>query len=374
MGYVVISFLSWLILRFLVLRPLSCGRPVRTVLSCLFFLPFLYYAYLQASCFIVLPEPFFGAALLMGAWCGAVLIAAPLVSVGALCIRYSGSKGCLQHRGVGVCLFCSLLFSSVLVLCGLREGLSVPAVREVSVNLPAGCGALDGIRVAVISDLHLGCATPPGWLEETLRRTGEVRADIILLDGDLADGRPDDRRSDLARLGTLRAPFGVWAVPGNHEYYVDYAGIMAALPDSVHVLANSHVRVRTPRGTFVLAGVTDRKARTHGLPGPDIEKALSGLPGDGVCGPVVLMSHRPADWSRNAARGVVLQICGHTHGGQFIWNRPFLKLIGRRYLHGLFERNGSLLWVGSGASQWFGCPLRVGVPPEIAVLNLHAGS
>lgn len=95
MGYVVISFLSWLILRFLVLRPLSCGRPVRTVLSCLFFLPFLYYAYLQASCFIVLPEPFFGAALLMGAWCGAVLIAAPLASVGALCIRYSGSKGCL---------------------------------------------------------------------------------------------------------------------------------------------------------------------------------------------------------------------------------------------------------------------------------------
>lgn len=141
-------------------------------------------------------------------------------------------------------------------------------------NLPAGCDALDGIRMAVISDLHLGCATPPGWLEETLRRIKEARADIILLDGDLSDGRPEDRRSDLARLGTLEAPFGVWAVPGNHEYYVDYAGIMAALPDSVHVLANSHARLRTSLGTFVLAGVTDRKARARGLPGPDIEKAL----------------------------------------------------------------------------------------------------
>lgn len=241
-------------------------------------------------------------------------------------------------------------------------------------NLPAGCDALDGIRMAVISDLHLGCATPPGWLEETLRRIKEARADVILLDGDLSDGRPEDRRSDLARLGTLEAPFGVWAVPGNHEYYVDYAGIMAALPDSVHVLANSHARLRTSLGTFVLAGVTDRKARARGLPGPDIEKALSGLSGDGAIGPVLLMSHRPAGWSRNAARGVVLQICGHTHGGQFIWNRLFLRLIGRRYLHGLFERNSSLLWVGSGASQWFGFPLRVGVPPEIAVLNLHAGS
>lgn len=231
-------------------------------------------------------------------------------------------------------------------------------------NLPAGCDALDGIRMAVISDLHLGCATPPGWLEETLRRIKEARADIILLDGDLSDGRPEDRRSDLARLGTLEAPLGVWAVPGNHEYYVDYAGIMAALPDSVHVLANSHARLRTSRGTFVLAGVTDRKARARGLPGPDIEKALSGLSGDGAIGPVLLMSHRPAGWSRNAARGVVLQICGHTHGGQFIWNRLFLRLIGRRYLHGLFERNSSLLWVGSGASQWFGFPLRVGVPPR----------
>ena len=65
------------ILRFLVLRRLPCGRPARTVLSCLFFLPILYYAYLQASCFIVLPEPSFGTAILMGAWCGTVLIAAP---------------------------------------------------------------------------------------------------------------------------------------------------------------------------------------------------------------------------------------------------------------------------------------------------------
>ncbi len=374
MGYVLISFLSWLILCFLVLRPFPCGRPVKTVLSCLFFLPFFYYTYLQISCFIVLPEPAFWAGILMGAWCGTVLIAAPFASAGVLCIRYSGRKGVLQRRGVGACLFFSLLFSSALVLCGLREGLSVPSVQEVSVNLPAGCDALDGIRMAVISDLHLGCATPPGWLEKTLRRIKEARADIILLDGDLSDGRPDDRRPDLARLGTLEAPLGVWAVPGNHEYYVDYAGIMAALPDSVHVLANSHVKLRTLRGTFVLAGVTDRKARARGLPGPDIEKALSGLSGDKSSGPVILMSHRPAGWSRNATHGVVLQICGHTHGGQFIWNRPFLMLIGRRYLHGLFERNSSLLWVGSGASQWFGCPLRVGVPPEIAVLNLHAGS
>lgn len=374
MGYVLISFLSWLILRFLVLRRLPCGRPARTILSCLFFLPILYYAYLQASCFIVLPEPSFGTAILMGAWCGTVLIAAPPASAGVLCLMRFGRKKPMRRVGAGACLIFSLFFSSVLVLCGLREGLSVPSVQEVSVNLPAGRDALDGIRMAVISDLHLGCATPPGWLEETLRRIKEARADIILLDGDLSDGRPEDRRSDLARLGTLEAPLGVWAVPGNHEYYVDYAGIMAALPDSVHVLANSHAKLRTSRGTFVLAGVTDRKARARGLPGPDIEKALSGLSGDGAIGPVLLMSHRPAGWSRNAARGVVLQICGHTHGGQFIWNRLFLRLIGRRYLHGLFERNSSLLWVGSGASQWFGFPLRVGVPPEIAVLNLHAGS
>lgn len=289
MGYVLISFLSWLILRFLVLRRLPCGRPARTVLSCLFFLPILYYAYLQASCFIVLPEPSFGTAILMGAWCGTVLIAAPPASAGVLCLMRFGRKKSMRRVGAGACLIFSLFFSSVLVLCGLREGLSVPSVQEVSVNLPAGCDALDGIRMAVISDLHLGCATPPGWLEETLRRIKEARADIILLDGDLSDGRPEDRRSDLARLGTLEAPLGVWAVPGNHEYYVDYAGIMAALPDSVHVLANSHARLRTSRGTFVLAGVTDRKARARGLPGPDIEKALSGLSGDGAIGPVLLM-------------------------------------------------------------------------------------
>ena len=92
MGYVLISFLSWLILRFLVLRRLPCGRPARTILSCLFFLPILYYAYLQASCFIVLPEPSFGTAILMGAWCGTVLIAAPPASAGVLCLMRFGRK------------------------------------------------------------------------------------------------------------------------------------------------------------------------------------------------------------------------------------------------------------------------------------------
>lgn len=110
MGYVLISFLSWLILRFLVLRRLPCGRPARTVLSCLFFLPILYYAYLQASCFIVLPEPSFGTAILMGAWCGTVLIAAPPASAGVLCLMRFGRKKSMRRVGAGACLIFSLFF------------------------------------------------------------------------------------------------------------------------------------------------------------------------------------------------------------------------------------------------------------------------
>lgn len=377
MGYIVISLLSWLALRFLFLRPLSCPRPLRAVLSCLFFLPFLYYVYLKASCFLILPEPGRPLLVVMGAWCGIVLLAALFAAGGAICLHFAARlRGAPLKRRAPACgLACSLACAALLVFPGMREGASVPAVNSVSVTLPQRCAALDGLRCAVVSDLHLSGLTDPEWLQETLRRTAEVRPDIILLVGDLSDGRPADRRAALAELGKLRAPLGVWAVPGNHEYYVDYEGIMAALPDSIHVLANSHAVIRTSGGEFVLAGVTDKRARSCGREGPDIEKALAGLSAEERRRlPVLLMSHRPHQWQKNAAAGAVLQVCGHTHGGQFIWNRPVLKLFGRPYLHGLFEKNGSLLWVGSGASQWFGCPLRVGVPPEIALLTLHAGA
>ncbi|KGF68401.1 metallophosphoesterase [Hoeflea sp. BAL378] len=257
---------------------------------------------------------------------------------------------------------------------------------------PPGWPAGLKLRAAVIADIH---ACEP-WMtvsriEAICRQAMDLEPDIILLLGDYVSGTKlvtgtVDSSEWSAALGALRAPLGVHAILGNHDYWHDltFQRDQTAVPFVVDALqgsgiatyVNQAVRIEKGGHGFWLAGLGDQLAL---LPGAahgrgsmrgidDLDAALAGIP-DGEA--VVLMAHEPDIFPPVDPR-VSLTLCGHTHGGQlnlFGW-RPFSASRGSaRFPAGHFAVDGRELIVSRG----LGCsvlPLRIGAYPEILLLDL----
>lgn len=240
-------------------------------------------------------------------------------------------------------------------------------VRERHITLPRWPDDLTGLRVALVSDLHAGAPHVDEQRLERLVAAVNARApDLVLLLGDFVD--PDVHLGsrvapeDLAAaLGGLRAPLGVFAVLGNHDWLHGGERVAAALRAAgIATLENDARDV----GPLWVAGVGDVRMR-----GADIQRALAHVPAHA---PVVLLSHDPDVFAQVPDR-VALTVSGHTHGGQVavpVLRRRFIpSRYGERYARGHVVEDGRHLYVtaGVGTSGW---PVRLLAPPEVVVLRL----
>lgn len=272
--------------------------------------------------------------------------------------------------------WCVLVLSEVVSLWGMWEAVRVPDAVCHNVE-PAGLSpAFDGLRVAVLTDLHASAINRRPFVQELVERVNALSPDVILLPGDLVDGPRTDRAWDLAPLAELRAPLGVFGVSGNHEYYSGYDEWMDELKGlGVVMLENRHTTLTSGDGQLVVAGVPDEGRTRFGLPPADVAEALEGAPTGAT---VLLMSHRPDTAPQAAGAGAALQVSGHTHGGQMPLLRQLVARFNNGYVRGWYDVPSSpdaspmKLYVSSGASQWNGLVMRLLTPPEIAVLTLHA--
>ncbi|GGJ94743.1 hypothetical protein GCM10009304_21020 [Pseudomonas matsuisoli] len=137
----------------------------------------------------------------------------------------------------------------------------------------------------------------------------------------------------------------------------------------MRVLTNSNVTLGRNGGVLAVAGVTDEAAPSFGMDGPNLDIALQGLD-RGL--PVILLKHRPIGSSLSAAKGVGLQLSGHTHGGMI----KGLDLIGQYanggFVSGMYQVGAMKLYVSNGTALWNGFPIRLGVPSEITEFVLRA--
>lgn len=255
---------------------------------------------------------------------------------------------------------------------GVHEALGELRTPEVPVRLERLPRALAGFRIALLTDLHIGPWLGRDFMERVVARTNALKPDLVAVTGDLVDGSVPMLGADVAPLGGLRAPHGVWFVTGNHEYYSGVEPWVEFLRDrlGVRVLMNEHVAVgdRGPGGaTFDLAGVPDhRGGRFSPAHAPDYEAAVRGRDPERE---LVLLAHQPVQVDGAAAVGAGLQLSGHTHGGQ-IFPFGFLTGLAQPYIRGL-HRHGDRthIYVSAGTGFW-GPPLRVLAPPEITILVL----
>ena len=252
---------------------------------------------------------------------------------------------------------------------GVANALRVPPIRDVTVeirNLPT---SFDGYRIVQLTDLHISKLFTASWAQAVVERSNAAGADLIVVTGDFIDGSVDMRRRDVEPLRGLRAPDGVYAIPGNHEYFFDYRAWMRHLSGmGFRMLPNAPAVIERGGAGLVVAGVTDLSAPSVGEAGPDLAAALHGAPADA---PIILLDHQPRQARDAAARGVALQLSGHTHGGMIagldrLVARGNAGFVSRRY-----DVGGMTLYVSNGTGLWPGFALRLGVPSEITRITLR---
>lgn len=246
-------------------------------------------------------------------------------------------------------------------------------VRELTLELPRWAPEHDGLRVALLSDLHVGS---PWWGVDATRalvqRVNDKHPDLVLLAGDfLINGvkggsyiPPDEVGAALAGL---RAPLGVVAVMGNHDWWNDGEGMTAALrAQGYAVLENEALALPHAGGLVTVVGLADAMTRPQAVRAT-IEAVTAR-------DSVLVLVHEP-DVFPQVPLGPALTLAGHTHGGQVnlpFFGRPIVpSRYGERYAAGHIVEDGRHLYVTTGVGTSI-VPVRFRVPPELVVLTLRS--
>lgn len=258
----------------------------------------------------------------------------------------------------------AFLFTAVLLIYGYGNYRN-PKIEEVTIDLSKDdSSGKREVKIVAASDVHLGFATRKKHLQRYVEKINSLTPDIILIGGDLIDNsiKPVEQQRMQEELGMLKAPGGIFMVPGNHEYISDMADVEAFLQKTPIVLLRDSV-VMHPCGVAI-AGRDDRSNR-HRLP---VENLLKKIEGEAGTCPVILLDHQPYEVAHKDSLGVDVQFSGHTHRGQ-VW--PMSLLVNSMYeqSHGYRKWNNSHVIVSSGLSLW-GPPFRIGTNSDLWVINL----
>ena len=267
---------------------------------------------------------------------------------------------------------------------------SVVRVDVPIANLPR---ELDGLRIAQLSDIHIGDYMPPNEIARAVDMANALNPDISFVTGDFVSGEGDPLDVCIAELSRLRAPLGVWGCNGNHEIYAGVEDDAERLfrEKGMRLLRARNEIVERNGARFNLIGVDyqrDHMVRSEDVrSGPMLQEIESLVRRDM---PNVLLSHNPNSFHRAAELGIELSLAGHTHGGQvkveivdhditparlispFVAGLYRLPMSGNGHADGNGSQKSALaaLYVNRGLGT-FGFPVRIGVPPEITLLTLR---
>ncbi|XP_051787650.1 transmembrane protein with metallophosphoesterase domain [Erpetoichthys calabaricus] len=273
----------------------------------------------------------------------------------------------------------ALAVTLALTVIGLYNGARPPAVVRVQITVDKLPSSLNNLRLALLSDIHLGPTVGRNKLERVVRMVNELQPDIVAIVGDLTDSQVVNLQTASEPLRELKTKLGTYFVTGNHEYYtVDVSNWFSYLKMlNVQPLHNTNVRIGPVERSdewLCLAGVDDVEAHLLRYPGHgmNLERALDG------CGPdraIILLAHQPtaAKKALQMRPDISLILSGHTHGGQ-IFPFTIAAYLFNPYFSGLYkvgERN--FVYVTPG-TVYYGIPMRIASRAEITEITLKSPS
>jgi predicted MPP superfamily phosphohydrolase len=250
-----------------------------------------------------------------------------------------------------------------------------PRILRQEIALRRWPARLEGFTIALLSDFHYDPYFSIHPIRSSISLVKDLDPDLIALTGDFVS---DPFSSHKAKSGwaaepcaqllrQMQAPYGLWAVLGNHDAATDPDRVTNSLrAQGIQVLLNQSVPIEGNGARFWLAGVDDvLEARA------DLDAALHHIPADE---PVILLAHEPDYADHVAHYSVDLQLSGHSHGGQV--RAPFvgalyLPRLAKRYVWGLYKIGALTLYTNPGIGT-ANIPVRLNCPPEVTLLTLRS--
>lgn len=222
------------------------------------------------------------------------------------------------------------------------------------------------LRIVLVSDLHIGSMVHKKELKRIVSGINALEGDIVLIAGDIIDRDMDAYKNENLNeeMSAIKAPLGVYAVPGNHDYFggspVELEKQLAAA--GIRLLIDESVLVDN---AFYVIGRNDLSVGRRGVR----RKSLRELTGDlDTSLPLIVVDHQPVNLGEAEASGIDLQVSGHTHRGQ-IWPGPIFTKRAYEDDYGLLYKGKTAVVVTSGCGTW-GPPLRIGTKSEIVCIEL----
>lgn len=275
------------------------------------------------------------------------------------------------------------LFGTLIYGFGNKYKYQLKKARLSFSNLPA---SFKGLKIVQISDIHSGSFANKEAVKKGVAKIMQQKPDLILFTGDLINDRSSEMNNYIEVFNVLKAPLGVYAVLGNHDYgdYVQWDSEEAKkrnlqdLEDIIKqmgwkLLMNEHVALERGGDRIALLGVENWSAKGRF---PKYGKMSEAYPGAEKYPFKILLSHDPSHWDaevRPLYPDIDLMLSGHTHGMQFGLEVPGFKWSPVQYMYkqwaGLYEEGKQKLYVNRGYG-FIGYPGRVGILPEITVIEL----
>lgn len=239
-------------------------------------------------------------------------------------------------------------------------------VEHVDVELPDLDEAHEGVKVAQLSDLHVGIGTPDGRIIEALRAAERHGAELLLLTGDYVTTKADPHERVGQLLSNTKLP--AFAVLGNHDHWTHAAELRSGIERAnITVLQNEHTVTRVRGRAFTLYGIDDAHSG-HA----DVERTFKG---SRFKGSSLVLAHTPVTADALPQDKGLFCMSGHTHGGQ--WYIPrftdrVFKIAKQPYVRGRYGIRGNQLYVNRGIGFGRGgYGVRVNSPPEVSIFTLR---
>lgn len=320
-------------------------------------------------------------------WLGRVLrrswimgsIAALLTGIGLLAVLVvvGGGSALVGNAELGRVVFVWLGGAVIVtgfgtVLWGASVGNYRVVVEPIALPLRGVTPELAGLRIAHITDLHIGPLLQPEQLRRFVRRINRLEADLIVITGDIFDFDPSYVEAGCKELALLEARLGVFGVLGNHDVYTGAEVVADAIArmTPIRLLRDTWESIDVDGVPLVIAGLddggegwTEREAEHQAL-----DRIAGEIPQDAAC---LLLVHRPSYFAHAAKLGFSLLLAGHTHGGQVALplahhHNPSRMI--SNHTRGVFKNGETTLYVNRGLGM-AGLPLRINCPREIALIR-----
>ena len=271
---------------------------------------------------------------------------------------------------------------------GMVKGAFDYKVHQHKITLPNLPASFNGLKVVQISDIHSGSFVSSAHLEEAVKIIMDQKADVIFFTGDLVNNEAKEMELFMDVLDKIKAPMGVYSTLGNHDYgdYISWESREAKVKNledlkMIHenlgwrLLMNEYIILKKEEDEIAVIGIENWGGNLNFPKYGDMKKAYAGAEHYPV---KLLLSHDPSHWKmqvREEYKDIDITFSGHTHGFQFGIEIPgWIKWSPSQFVYkqwaGLYTEENQHLYVNRGLG-FLGYPGRVGIMPEITVMELH---